>query len=276
MLYSFFCFMEQFLKKPLWFEFHDYEKIFILGLGGGCDIISARAVRFLFDFSEHSKINYGNSKRKLEDDLERITANIHRVPPNPKPNVCDEHYIDIDPTGTTNIDRSIPWEPDGRPFIVRCNKNSIKELPREIESLDFDLIIGVDTGGDAMIEGAKSGSRGRDKEMVDILKQSEVPFLLFIVGPGCDGESQERQILKAFHDQDEAGKYLGSCSIEPLMPSFETLASNLGENRTPNILKRVFRGELAPNERGKIVIPREIRPAISKIWLTHCFAFGLY
>lgn len=264
--------MERFLEWSLQFDFHDYKKIFILGLGGGCDIISAYAVQFLFDFSEHSKIIYGNTKREFDDDLENITPNICRLPPKH----ADTHEQSIYAVVKTGIDRNIPRGYDGCPYIVRCNKTSSKELSREIDSLDFDLVIGIDSGGDAIIEGAVSGSLGRDKEMVKIIQQSQVPLLILILGPGCDGESQENQILQSFHDQDKAGKYLGSCSIEPLIPYFEDLASNLDINRTPNIIKRAFYGELTPNEKGKIVIPREIHPSISKAWLTHCFAFGLY
>ena len=264
--------MERFLKKPLRFDFHNYKKIFILGLGGGCDIISAYTVQFLFEFSNHSKIIYGNTKRSIENDLENITPNIYRLPP--KQIFIDEQSINT--IGTTKIDRSIPRGYDGCPYIVHSTKDNMKDLSREINSLGFDLVIGIDTGGDAIIEGTVSGYQGRDKEMVEIIRHSKIPLLIFVLGPGCDGESQENQILQSFHDQDEMEKYLGFCLIEPLIPFFEDLASNLNKNRTPNILKRVFNGELAPDETGRIVIPRGIRSSISKTWLTHGFAFGLY
>ncbi|NHJ21418.1 MAG: DUF1152 domain-containing protein [Candidatus Lokiarchaeota archaeon] len=264
--------MERFLKLPFRFNFYEYKKIFILGLGGGSDIISAYAVQFLFDFSEHSKIIYGNTKRRIDNDLEHITPNIYRLPP--KQTGTDDQSIN---NGTrTWIDRSIPRGYDGCPYIVHCTSDSSKVLSREIDSLGFDLVIGIDTGGDALIEGAESGPQGRDKEMVEILQHSNIPLLIFILAPGCDGESQEDQILQSFRDQDKAGKYLGSCSINPLIPYFEDLARDLSEDRTPNIIKRVFYGELAPNEKGKIVIPRDKYPLISKVWLSHCFVFGLY
>jgi hypothetical protein len=218
--------MERFLKQPLRFSFRDYEKIFILGLGGGCDIISAYAAQFLFDFSEQSKIIYGNTKRTFENDLENITPNIYRLPP--KKLVIGEHSTAN--IGTTKIDRSIPRGYDQCPYIIHCTKNSSKDISHEIDSLGFDLVIGIDTGGDAIVEGAESGSQGRDKEMVDIIRHSHIPLLILIFGPGCDGESQENQILQSFHDQEKKGKYLGSCSIEPLIPYFEDLASNLAKN----------------------------------------------
>ncbi|MFW9874150.1 MAG: DUF1152 domain-containing protein, partial [Candidatus Thorarchaeota archaeon] len=181
--------MERFLTWPLLLDFHEFKKIFILGLGGGCDIISAYAVQFIFGFSEHSKIIYGNTKRRFDKDLEPITPNISRLP-----------LKQTDIAAKIKIDREIPWGYDGCPYIVRCNRDSSKGLSREIDSLGFDLVIGIDTGGDAIIEEAVSGSKGRDKEMVEILQQSQVPLLILILGPGCDGESQENQILQAFHN----------------------------------------------------------------------------
>ena len=264
--------MEQFLKKPLRLDIQDYEKIFILGLGGGCDIISAYAAQFLIDFSKGSKIIYGNTKRTIEDDLEKITPNIYRLPPKQK--AIDEKSKDT--IGTTKIDRSIPRGFDGCPYIVHFIDRSKKDLSHEINSLGFDLVIGIDTGGDAIVEGASSGSLGRDKEMVEIIKQAQVLLIIFIVGPGCDGESQDNQIFQSFRNQDLKGKYMGFCSIERLIPYFEELASNLSIDRTPNILKRAFYGELAQDEKGRIDIPRGINPSIAKLWLLHCFAFGLY
>ena len=264
--------MERFLKLPFRFNFYEYKKIFILGLGGGSDIISAYAVQFLFDFSEQSKIVYGNTKREFDKDLEHITPNICRLPP--KQTDTDDQSINS--WTKIRIDRSIPRGYNGCPYIVHCTSDSSKVLSREIDSLGFDLVIGIDTGGDALIEGAESGPQGRDKEMVEILKRSNIPLLIFVLAPGCDGESQEDQILHSFHDQDKAGKYLGSCSITPLIPYFEDLTHIISEINTPNIIKRVFYGELAPNEMGKILIPREKHPLISKVWLSHCFAFGLY
>jgi hypothetical protein len=264
--------MERFLEKPLRFDFRKYKKAFILGLGGGSDIISAYAVRFLFEFSDHSKIIHGNTKRTIENDLENITPNIYRLPPEQL--VIDNQSIHT--TGTTNIDRTIPRGYDGCPYIVHLTNKSRKDLSREIDSLDFDLVIGIDTGGDAIVEGAENGTLGRDKEMVQVITQSQFPFLILIVGPGCDGESQDYQILQSFHDQDEMGKYMGSCSIDPLIPHFEEFASNLSKNRTPNILKKVFYGDLAPDGTERIIIPRGTHPSIPKAWLTHCFAFGLY
>ncbi|MFO8017618.1 MAG: DUF1152 domain-containing protein [Promethearchaeia archaeon] len=264
--------MNQFLDKPLTFDFQNYNKILILGLGGGCDIISAYSAQFLFDFLEDTEIIYGNTKRGFDNDLEPITPHICKLPPKQ----IDLGKRPISSMRNTWIDRSIPRGYGGCPYIFRCKKRNSEQLTRDIESLGFDLVIGVDAGGDAIIEGAISGSRGRDKEMVKILTQTEMPFMILILGPGCDGESNESQILHSFTVQEKNGKYLGFCSLEPLIPHFEKRASKLGRSRTPNIIKQAFHGELPLSEDRKMIISRGIYPHISKAWLIHGFAFGLY
>jgi len=255
----------EFWETPLQFNAEAYRDILILGLGGGCDIISAYVAQFLFPFASTARIRYGNTKKKLDSDFELLSPNIGRLPLGPR-----ARGIPI----TTKIDQMVPRGPDSCPYIVKCRSKTVPLLPHEISQLQPDLIIGVDAGGDALIEGAISGPAGQDKIMVEVLKKADPPFLLLILGPGCDGESYHEQILAAFNAEQERGKFLGALSMGPLIPHFEPLTASLSSSRTPNIILSALKGELSQDVGGNYFIPRGICAYLPPGWLTHAFAFG--
>ena len=51
--------MQKILEKKYDFPQIENKKILLLGLGGGCDIISAYSVQFLFESTQGSTIIYG-------------------------------------------------------------------------------------------------------------------------------------------------------------------------------------------------------------------------
>lgn len=264
--------METAIFSQKWdLHFNSYKKVFLLGIGGGCDIISAYAVQFFCNFPQNTAIIYGNTKHEFDADLCRISENIARLP-----STATNNSSISNARMQTSIDRSIPRGFDGCPYIVRCTKSSLRSLPYEISRLGFDLVIAVDTGGDSIVQDAISGHEGRDKEMLEMLKASPIPFLLFVLGPGCDGESTEAQILHAFGRLIEEKKFVGCQSMESLIPIFEKFAANLSENRTPNIIRNAFQNKLMVTSTEQMIVPRGITPGISKKWLTHCFAFRFF
>ncbi len=157
--------MKEFIQKKYEFPNIKNKKVLFLGLGGGCDIISAYSLQFLFKSHQDAKIIYGNTKRQLDKDLILISKHIGRLPPDRIDlNQCSITH------GTTNIDRSLPRGEDGCPYIFHHYRGASDDLIEEIQVLNFDLIIGVDTGGDSIIYDALSGSGGRDRKMFEVLE----------------------------------------------------------------------------------------------------------
>lgn len=73
--------MEILLQKQFEFSNLNDKKVLLLGLGGGCDIISAYSLQFLFKSDKETKIIYGNTKTSLDKDLSTISKHIGRLPP---------------------------------------------------------------------------------------------------------------------------------------------------------------------------------------------------
>ncbi len=261
--------MLEFLQKK--YEFPDLKnkKVLFLGLGGGCDIISAYSLQFLFKSSHDARIIYGNTKNTFDKDLSIITKHIGKVPPDR----IDISRYNIRISSTT-IDRSLPRGEDGCPYIFHYHKGASDDLIKEICSLNFDLIVGVDTGGDSIIFGALSGAEGRDRKMVRLLKDIKIPFILVVLGAGCDGESTLENIKITFQDYNKKNKYLGSFSLDPLIPLFKSLAGSLQQTRTPNIISFARDNRLELDKEGLMIVPRGRYPKIPRELLIHGFVFG--
>jgi hypothetical protein len=54
-------------------------------------------------------------------------------------------------------------------------------LSEEVQACGFELVIGIDAGGDSIVPEAKSGEEGRDKRMVDALKATQVSMVIIAV-----------------------------------------------------------------------------------------------
>ncbi|MHA1334136.1 MAG: DUF1152 domain-containing protein [Promethearchaeota archaeon] len=260
----------EFLKKRYKFPKLNQKKVLILGLGGGCDIISAYCIQFMFDKADHTKIIYGNTKEKFDRDLIPVSKHIAKVPPE-RINIAD-FYMD---KSVTIIDRSIPRGYDGCPYIFLYDKNAEKQLTAEIKNLGFDLIIGVDTGGDSIIFNSISGPDGRDRRMVEVLRNTRIPFILAIIGPGSDGESTYDNIINTFYFYLSKNRYLGCFSLKPLIPKFRELGLSLANNRTVNIISDAFEKKLEVNETGFTRIGRGILPLIPVDLLIYGFIFDM-
>ncbi|MHA1371318.1 MAG: hypothetical protein ACTSRA_16570 [Promethearchaeota archaeon] len=260
--------LEGFLSKKYKFPEIAGKKVLILGIGGGCDVISAYSLQFLFNDAEKAEILYGNTKRTIDPDLTLISRHIGRLPPE-KINIKTFRMKGC----TTKIDRSIPRGKDGCLYIFQYVKQEEGALVDEIKQLNPDLIFRVDTGGDSIIFGAKSGPGGRDRRMVKILKRTGIPSHLVILAPGSDGESKFENIIGTFQVYRSRNQYLGCFSLAPLVPRFKEFTSSLREKRTINIIVKAFEGTLEVDENGFFLVPREIMPWLPRDLLIHGFVF---
>ena len=242
--------------------------IFVLGLGGGCDVITAYAASRLLSPGA-ARVVYGNTKTDSAGPVERLTPHVARVAspvpePGHKPKGC----------GSAAIDHGVPRGAHGSPWIVLLGRDHDADaLATEIASLGFDLIIGVDAGGDSIVTKRGRPRRGRDQRVLAVLLRTRVPVLHVVVAPGCDGESRTGDLCDALAARLNAGAYRGCFPLAPILPVLREQSSGLSEARTPRIVLAAADGRLDRTATGRVVVPRGCRPAVPPSWLAHAFVF---
>jgi hypothetical protein len=244
------------------------RSVFVLGLGGGCDVITALAVSTMLDGSA-ARVVYGNTKTDDIGPVERLTPHIGRVdspPPVPgrKQRGC----------GRAALDHSVPRDRHGSPWIVQlADEVAEQELAGEIASLGFDLLVGVDAGGDSIASKRGRGHRGRDQRILGVLRKTGVPVLHVVVAPGCDGESTADDLGRAMALHVAAGRYRGCFALAPLLPVLRSLSGGLSEMRTPRIMLAAADG-LLHRDGDRVIVPRGCKPAVPAVWLTTAYVFA--
>jgi hypothetical protein len=257
--------MDTLLEQRFVFPDLTDQRVLVLGLGGGCDVILAYAVaRRLLPGGARSVI-YANTKKEDEANLEPVTQHIRRlVGPVVSPSGRTH--------GTCAIDRSIPRGDEDCPWIVLLDDREADEaLVTEIVSLRFDLIFGVDTGGDSL---AARSSSGRDKRMLRVLEQTKIPLFLIVAAPGSDGDFLAGDLRRAMTQQKEAGRYRGCLGLSAALGVLRELSEPLTRTRTPNIILAAADDKLEKATGGQVIVPRGRRPAVPREWLLHAFVFG--
>jgi hypothetical protein len=245
------------------------RKILVLGLGGGCDAISAHAVWRLLPEPVRRESAYGNTKKRQEKDLEPISPHVFR--PCGPPVVITPGQ----PThGKTLIDRSLPRGPGGCPFIIMLPDGASEAVAAEIEALGFDVVLGVDTGGDSILGDEDKGA-GRDKRMLRVLRRTGLPLLLAMLAPGSDGAGTFDRLRQAIRSRIAAGLYAGCFSLEPALADLRIHSAPLTEKRTPRIIVAAAEDRLDRDGAGRCIVPRGLRPAVPREWLTHGLVFAL-
>jgi hypothetical protein len=243
------------------------RKVLVLGLGGGCDAITAYAVAGLLDAGPGGQAIYANTKNGPVGQTEAITPHVLRITsPTPLPGERARSQ------GRAWIDHSVPRGSGGSPWIVLLDGDGAeRDLVGEITSLGFDLVIGVDAGGDSIASKGGRGHLGRDQRMLRILRQTGLPLLHIVVAPGCDGEASYEDLLASFQRYVARGQYRGSLSLEPMLPVYRSFSSMLGPTRTPRLILAAADGLLKATRDGKVIVPRGCKPAVPAHWLTTGF-----
>ncbi len=242
----------------------------VLGVGGGCDVISAYAVARLLPAEVTRQAVYGNTKKRQENGVEAISPHVFRFAGEPVPIATGQATH-----GKTVIDRSLPRGPGGCPFIVLLpDRVNEAEVAAEIVALGFDAVLGVDTGGDSIV-GREDRGAGRDKRMLRVLRRTGLPLLLAVLAPGSDGESPADRLLAGIRARVEQGRYLGCFPLGPALDDLRTFSEPLTDGRTPRIILAAAADRLERDESGRCVVPRGLRPVVPREWLTHGFVFDV-
>ncbi len=248
-------------------------RVLVVGVGGGCDIISAHAFAQVLRDHEPASIVCANTKPRGDERLECISPHVLKVP--------QERAVLVPGTrthGTTLIDQSVPRGDGGCPFILLLpqGEEHADALVKEIQSLGFDMVFSIDTGADSIVAEATSGPDGRDRRMLRLLSRLHLPWFHVAISPGCDGETTFDQIVTAVSTLSRSGAYKGRLPVAPMVSTMRELGVPLKDTRTPNIIAAVCR----PNVVGvageeAVTIPRGIRPKIPRRWLCSALVFDL-
>ena len=265
------------------------KRVLVIGIGGGCDVISAYAL------CEHFKKNYGPSTicygntisprdlsgtEKITDYIYKFSEATEIITIAPKQNTYH----------TIVIEQSLPRDTHGSPFLFVLPSEggeSIESVTQKNKDLlgntiktfsgQWDTIIGVDGGGDSLTGGIdfkKHPAFGRDRQMLTVLSSLGVNFFHMIIGPCCDGESTHFQMNDFV---TRAGEYhLGSFQVNETMATvMQDLSKTMAVTRTTNLISAAFFGDLdeLQDNRGNVQINRGIKPWIPLKWLTDILVF---
>lgn len=265
------------------------KRVLVLGMGGGCDVFSAYALaQSLATDPLHSgsHIVYGTSQSRViegKDRLVPVSPRIYRCAPGSVPEPLsptnDGYY------GSSGLALSLPRGPDGCPLVFVVDKQGRDKalLQQEAASLRFDVIVGVDTGGDSLTGGNDFAEskvcNGRDAQVLDVCsalaRDGDISaFYHVVAGPGCDAESSYADLCRALKPKADGsrGGYAGYLDLEPHVPLLQELCQHLAGNRTPNLIARSFAGPLSPATWMRIARHGESQ-LIPRHWLQRALVF---
>eukprot|EP01084_Bolivina_argentea_P255389 429533_1 len=282
-----------------------FKRILIIGMGGGCDVFSAYSYyKYLSNYLSKSKdkltptLLFGNCTG-IRNDLKKhkkICNYLYEIHTHEdfKEGIKHGHY------GTTKLEESIPFEYNKKtnvfhgPYLLAV---PIKQFSDQINNinlatlvnneamsesykyLNIDLIIGIDNGGDSLtcgIDYKNDPEMARDRQVLYSMKNNKynIPYIHYVFGPGCDGESTVKQLKKSIINKEN--RFLGCFKLnKEIMEIMRDRSKLLTDYRTPNIMYSAFvnkdkkSNDMITIERGRsprIQIPRE--------WLYSCWVFS--
>eukprot|EP00427_Karlodinium_veneficum_P013564 CAMPEP_0169063968 /NCGR_PEP_ID=MMETSP1015-20121227/1577_1 /TAXON_ID=342587 /ORGANISM="Karlodinium micrum, Strain CCMP2283" /LENGTH=604 /DNA_ID=CAMNT_0009122359 /DNA_START=1 /DNA_END=1815 /DNA_ORIENTATION=- len=198
--------------------------------------------------------------------------------------------------GPMGIELGCPRGQEGSPliFVLPGNKRSYtsvgdltemntKQIVPALMSLQINLIIGVDNGGDSISGGVDwkdDADDGRDRQMLYCIMKSEIPFLHVVLGPGCDGETEESAMRACCSRLWKEGSLIGSFAVLPLLEDMRKCSKTLPPTKTPNLMWGAQTGDLRskvhPDGRSGdyVCITRGRRNTyVPRVWLTKGLVF---
>ena len=198
-------------------------KAFVFGLGGGGDIVSAYVASLYLQSKGYDTV------------LGAVTWERYVEDPVPGP-ICEfENAVRVNDviTELTQNSYSLRLGKIVVPQIVRlmksvgiekgysiCIKRGLKDLVEGIEEfsrqMNFELIVGVDAGGDVLAKGCEEtlGSPLIDFVMLNVLANLRTKSLLATIGAGSDGELDHFYILKRLSEIAKLGGLKDSKGID--------------------------------------------------------------
>lgn len=270
------------------------RNILVVGMGGGCDVFMAYTIanEVLNSKSDTGSVMYANciSERKQgvpDDHITLIPNALYTVPPGePRPLQKGENTY-----GTTLLEQSVPRGPQGSPFLIEIkghkqvqSSEDVEKLTLEntcriekvLDHLKIDLLFGVDCGGDSLTGGKDFQYdivTGRDQQVISAVRKyqkthSNLDFIHIVLGPGCDGETKEQDMVREIWRENEnpempwcsGRKYIGAFHLKNIIEACFPFVQSLEQNRTPFLMYRA----LVDNEEFHLERPHIIgKPVVS-------------
>jgi hypothetical protein len=209
-------------KYDLSFEKFDFQsiigdKIFVLGIGGGNDVVGAFTVATIIKKTHpESKVIYGSCLAEKENYIgfSQISEGLY---------IRDLKSSELNEKPTLRIVQTLKkFDRDlGEPYvIIASDKRKTGRITNE--SIDYFkeyTIITIDNGGDSLT-GGKDGKNGFDHKNLMYLKNIKRSFFHIILGLGCDGESDIERIKNMIQYQFHAiiGKFVMDEIAQILQP----------------------------------------------------------
>lgn len=270
------------------------KRILVLGMGGGCDVFAAYALaRLITHLQGNSTVLFGNTKviGKKQHALlwfTQLSDCLWSAPEEVVPIVSNNTH------GTCDLELGCPRGPEGSPlvFVLPGRSKDLQQHTAEnvdtivpaIASLHVDLVIGVDCGGDSISGGVDwqgCPGKGRDMQMLNCLRVCGISFLHVVLGPGCDGETEEPRMRACCAQLSAQGSLRGVFQVEPLLADMVGCCTALAPSRTPNLMLRAQSDALpsvqAPDNKSgdSVCITRGRRNTrIPREWLKHDLAIN--
>lgn len=259
--------MHPLLQQPLQLAELSLEgrSILCLGLGGGSDAISACLAASILEAHGATQVAYGNTRGRFDEAVTLLSSHLGRFDGPPEPLSGRAAH------GTTQIDRSLPRGPGDSPLVVLLERSALATAPEtlapQLDARGYDLIVGVDTGGDVLRR--RRARSNRDRVMLEVIRATRAEAMVLVFGPGSDGTRPSR-ILPEAHRIQAAGGYLGCLGLTPWIDRLAQLSTGLPPSRTPQILLRALRSPRDPQ-----LVERGARVEVPRILLTHVLGFAV-
>ncbi len=265
------------------------NKIFVLGIGGGSDVVGAYSIaRLIQQLNSQTQLSYGlcvsqkndyTGFKLLNDNLfQRSTEHIE----NP-----DELH-----TSLALVLKMRKFDKGLEPPYLLSRPAKYDKLKNELSIADYnllvkrafenainyikpELILAVDMGGDSLTCGMED-EYSFDRTGLRALKQIGKPFIYAVLGPGCDGESTIGMLQTAIKTEISNNSFTGEFALNDLVESMYPVSSELLHNdRTPNIIAnaKIKMDEKPDIKNGLIEIQRHREPHIPINWLVKGLAF---
>ncbi|MDE0471296.1 MAG: DUF1152 domain-containing protein [Ekhidna sp.] len=262
------------------------DNIFILGIGGGSDVVGAYGLASIIKTSNpKSLVNFGLCVSKKTDytGFKKINNSLYQRD-NPQ-SASNNPHTSLKLIGDmASVGSHLP-----NPYILSrlpkygkiSKKYSLLEFYQELyneflNALNFinpDVVIAIDMGGDSLTCGVED-ENSFDISGLKTLKKIGKPFIYIIFGIGCDGESTVEMITNALEKEYVKNSLLGEFSLSELIDLTGPISKSiLNKDRTPNIIADA-QSTLDKSGDGMITIPRHIEPQIPLSWLVKGIAFN--
>ncbi|MDR0313509.1 MAG: hypothetical protein LBI14_07920 [Treponema sp.] len=251
------------------------DKIFVMGIGGGNDVVGAYIVaRLIKRVHPNSEILYGSclSPKNNYIGFVQISEGLY---------VRDSREEKFNEKPTLKIVQRLKiFDSDFcAPYVlISDEKRATGRISNE--SLDYFkeyTIITIDNGGDSLT-GGKKGDNGFDYKNLMYLKGKGISFLHIILGLGCDGESDIEKIKKMIKAQSQSiiGEFTMDEIATILSPMINDIHSPERENVDTTVIILEADNFLKSNENSDTLftVPRhERKTQVPYAWLNKAIVF---